>query len=121
MKTMNNTVTLSGNLGSAIELTKLSTGKSVARVSIATNEFFRDKEGAPKKKTEWHNLVAWGSAAERMQMHLTKGSFVIVHGKLVNRPYIDRDGNTQYFSEVVVREFSWQRKAAVTTVQQTAA
>ncbi len=120
MKTMNNAVTLSGNLGSAIELTKLSTGKSVARVSIATNEYFRDKEGTAKKQTQWHNLVAWDSTAEHMQMRLTKGSFVIIHGKLVNRPYLDRDGKTQYFSEVVVREFSWQ-KASSEKTQQTAA
>jgi single-strand DNA-binding protein len=120
MKTMHNAVTLSGNLGSAIELTKLSTGKSVARVSIATNEFFHDKEGSLKKETQWHNLVAWDNMAERMQKYLTKGSFVMVHGKLVHRPYTDRDGKTQYFSEVVVHEFSWQ-KPAVNTVQHTAA
>ena len=119
MKTMNNAVTLSGNLGAAIELTKLSTGKSVARVSIATNEYFRDREGSSRKETQWHNLVAWGNTAERMQMCLTKGSFVMVHGKLVHRPYIDRDGNTQYFSEVVVREFTWQKPALQT--QQSAA
>jgi single-strand DNA-binding protein len=120
MKTMNNTVTLSGNLGSTVELTRLSTGKNVARVSIATNEFFRDKDGNPKKQTEWHNLVAWDSTAERMQRNLTKGSHVMIYGKLVNRPYIDRDGNTQYFSEVVVREFSWQ-KPVINTTQQSAA
>jgi single-strand DNA-binding protein len=109
MKTMNNAVTLSGNLGSAIELTKLSTGKCVARVSIATNDFFRDRSGSSKKETQWHNLVAWDNTAERMQMCLTKGSFVMVHGKLIHRPYIDRDGNTRYFSEVVVREFTFQK------------
>lgn len=117
---MNNAVTLGGNLGAAIALTKLSTGRSVARVSIATNEYFRDKEGSLKKQTQWHNLVAWGGTAERMQMSLTKGQFVIVHGKLVNRPYLDRDGNTQYFSEIVVREFTWQ-KPATSTPQQSAA
>ena len=109
MKTMNNAVTLGGYLGSAIELTKLSTGKSVARVSIATNEFFRDKDGQSKKQTYWHNLVAWGNTAEQMHMCLTKGSFIIIHGKLVHRPYLDRNGKTQYFSEVVVSEFSWQK------------
>ena len=92
----------------------------MARVSIATNEYFRDKEGATKKQTQWHNLVAWGNTAERMQMCLTKGSFVFVHGKLVNRPYLDRDGKTQYFSEIVVREFTWQKAGSVNT-QQTAA
>ncbi len=109
MKTMHNTVTLSGHLGSPVELTLLSTGKSVGRVSIATQEYFRDKDGNLRTQTQWHNLVAWENTAERMQMYLTKGSFVIVHGKLVHRPYLDRDGNTQYFSEVVVREFSRQK------------
>lgn len=115
MQSMNNAVTLGGNLGSAIELTKLSTGKSVARVSLATNEFYRDKGGELKKQTQWHNLVAWGSTAERMQMCLDKGSFVIVHGKLVHRQYLDRNGNTQYLSEVVVQEFSWEKSAVASS------
>ena len=107
MKTMYNAVMLSGNLGSAIELTQLSSGSQVARVPIATNEYYRDGNGNPKKQTQWHNLVAWGNTAQRMQRCLTKGSFVIIHGKLVNRQYLDRDGNTRYLTEVVVREFSW--------------
>lgn len=111
MKTMHNTVTLSGHLGSAIELTQLSSGKRVARVAIATNEYYRDKEGNTKKETQWHNLVAWDDTAERMQRYLAKGTFVIIHGKLVHRPYLDRNGNTQYFSEVLVREFTRQKPA----------
>jgi single-strand DNA-binding protein len=120
MKTMNNAVILGGNLGSAIELTTLSSGKRVARVSIATQEFFRDKAGCLQKHTQWHNLVAWGSIAERMQMCATKGSFVIVYGKLVHRPFIDRDGNTQYFSEVLVQEFARQKPAQVNAKQSAA-
>jgi single-strand DNA-binding protein len=120
MKTMNNAVTLSGNLGAAIEVTKLSSGKSVARAAIATNEFYRDKAGLLQKQTQWHNLVAWGDTAEHMQRCLAKGSFVIVHGKLVNRPYLDQDGNTRYMTEVQVKEFSWQ-KATTSTSQKTAA
>ena len=120
MKTMNNAVTLSGNLGAPIEVTKLGTGKSVARAAIATNEFYRDKAGTLQKQTQWHNLVAWGDTAEHMQRCLTKGSFVIVHGKLVNRSFLDQDGNTRYITEVHVREFSWQKPIAKTS-QKTAA
>ncbi len=109
---MHNEVTLGGNLGSSIELTRLSTGKCVARVAMATNEFYRTKEGERKKETQWHNLVAWGSTAERMQRYLTKGSYVIVHGKLIHRPFLDRDGNTRHFAEVVVREFSYAKPMA---------
>lgn len=107
MKTMHNAVTLGGNLGSAIELTQLAAGHRVARVSLATNEFFRGKDGTPKSQTQWHRIVAWGDTAERMQRCLGKGSFVIIYGKLVNRQYLDRDGTTRYITEVVVRDFSW--------------
>jgi single-strand DNA-binding protein len=117
MKTMHNAVTLGGNLGSAVEVNRLSTGNCVVRVPIATNEIFKDKEGQVRKQTQWHNLVAWGDTAERMQMYLAKGSFVIVHGKLVYRPYLDRDGNTQYITEVVVREFTCPKLAVHTTAQ----
>ena len=109
MKTMQNAVTLSGNLGAPVAITQLGSGKRVARVAIATNEFFTDPSGTSQKRTQWHNLVAWDDTADRMQRHLTKGTFVVIHGKLVNRRYLDRNGNTQTLSEVVVREFSWMR------------
>jgi single-strand DNA-binding protein len=120
MKTMQNAVTLGGNLGSDIEITRVGAGKRLARTSLATNEYYKDKDGASQKRTQWHDLVAWDSTADRMHRDLTKGSYVVIHGKLVNREYLDRNGTTRAVSEIVVREFSFM-KPIVDAVSSTAA
>lgn len=102
-----------GNLGSDVEITTLSSGTKVARVAIATNEYWRDEEGTFQKKTQWHNLVGWGPRAESMANMLSKGTYVLIQGKLVHRSYESKDGVTRYLSEIVVNNFSrLQKKAA---------
>jgi single-strand DNA-binding protein len=115
MNTMHNSVMLSGRLGSGVEITHLGAGKHIGRVSIATHEYLRDQNGNGQERTLWHNLVAWGDTAERMQRYLTKGTFAIIHGKLVNREYLDRDGKTRFLTEIVVKEFSWLKSTASRT------
>jgi single-strand DNA-binding protein len=102
---MKNSVSLLGHLGSDVQVFTLNTGKKVAKVSLATNEYFKNKAGERDQHTEWHNLTAWGSLAEKMEKYLTKGAQVIVEGKLVHRSYEDKNGNTRYSSEIVVSGF----------------
>ena len=53
-----NKVILVGNLGSDPDVRSMPTGGSVARLSIATSESWRDKvSGEQKEKTEWHRVV----------------------------------------------------------------
>jgi single-strand DNA-binding protein len=104
MNTLRNSVRLIGNLGSAPDLRTLDSGKKVAKLSLATNEQYTNKEGDKVENTTWHNLVAWGKTAEIAGKYLTKGSEVAVEGKLTNRPYTDKDGNKRYFTEIVVND-----------------
>jgi len=101
-----------GNLGSDVQLTTLSTGRKVARVSVATSDYRKDKDGNVQKQTQWHNLVGWGSRAESMTQYLTKGMYVLIQGKLVHRSYEDKNGVTRYLSEIVVNNFSKLQKKA---------
>ena len=74
-------------------------------MSLATNDYYRNKEGEKVEETQWHNLVAWGKKAEVMARILKKGNEVAIQGKLTHRTYEDKDGKTRYFSEVVVHDF----------------
>jgi single-strand DNA-binding protein len=105
MKSMKNSVSLIGFLGSDVQCHTLSSGRKVARVSLATNEFYTDKSGQRVQQTEWHNLTAWGKLADRMEEQLEKGAMVIIEGKLVHRSYDDRNGNKRYLSEILVSGF----------------
>lgn len=100
---MKNKVTLIGNLGSDPEFKETDSYK-LARVSIATNESYKNPQGEMVKETMWHNLVAWGKTAEFMTKHLKKGSEVVIEGKLINRNYTDKAGAKKYVTEVQVSD-----------------
>ena len=105
MQTMKNSVSLMGYLGSDVQTYTLSTGRKVAKVRLATNEYAKDKNGERTQRTEWHNLTGWGPVAERMEKQLSKGTQVVIEGKLVHRSYEDKNGNTRYLSEIIVGSF----------------
>ena len=106
MQTIQNTVTLSGNLGSAVQINQLGAGRRIARVNIATHDFVKESNGKIRRRTQWHRLIAWDITADKMQHDLTRGSFVMIHGKLVSRKYLNNRGQMQYMTEVLVTSYS---------------
>ncbi|WP_152269202.1 single-stranded DNA-binding protein [Agriterribacter humi] len=104
MNALQNKVQLIGNLGNNPDVRNTESGKKMARVSIATNESYRNAKGETVKETQWHNAVAWGKNAEVIEKYLTKGSQVAVEGKLVTRNYVDKDGIKRYTTEVQVND-----------------
>ena len=105
MNTLSNSVSLIGRLGKEVEIKEISNGNKVAKILIATNDFYKNNKGEVMKETQWHNLVAWGKTAELMSNVLNKGSEVAIQGKLVHRTFEDKDGNQRYVSEVKVNDF----------------
>ena len=104
MNALRNKVQLIGNLGGNPEVKTFDKGKKLAKMSIATNESYRNAQGDLVKETQWHNLIAWGKTAEIIEKHLKKGSEVAVEGKLINRNYTDKDGIKRYITEIEVNE-----------------
>ncbi|MBK8636375.1 MAG: single-stranded DNA-binding protein [Saprospiraceae bacterium] len=97
---MINKVTLIGNLGRDPEVRHLENGSSVARLAIATNENYRDKEGNWQTNTEWHNVIAWRALADTAEKQLKKGSMVYVEGRLRTRSFKDNNGVEKYTTEI---------------------
>ena len=100
MNALRNRVMLIGNLGSLPEVKEISSGNKMARLSLATNESYRNAKGEKVTETQWHNVIAWGKQAEIAEKYLTKGSEVAVEGKLVTRSYVDKTGSKKYVTEV---------------------
>ncbi len=100
---MINKVILVGNLGADPEIRNLESGAKVAKLSVATNENYQDKNGEWQKITEWHNVVAWRRLADSAERNLKKGGMVYIEGKLTNRKWQDQNGNDRYTTEVVAR------------------
>ncbi len=105
INTIKNSVQLTGNIGKEVNLISFDNGNKKATLVLATNESFTNAKGEKVQNTTWHNLIAWGKTAELMAQSIQKGNEVSVHGKLSNRTYTDKDGNTKYITEIVVNEF----------------
>jgi single-strand DNA-binding protein len=103
-----NKVILIGNLGRDPEIKQLPSGSSLANLSIATSETWRDKaSGERKEKTEWHRVVVFNEGLVRIvEQFLKKGSKVYIEGALETRKWQDKDGNDKYSTEVVLRNFN---------------
>ncbi len=101
-----NKVMLIGTLGANPDFRVIANGgnKSVATVSIATNESFKDSQGNLKEITEWHRLVFWGRLAEIAHQYLTKGAQVYVEGKIRTRSYEDKNGQKKTVTEIQVTD-----------------
>ena len=97
-----NKVMLIGRLGQDPEIRYTQSGSAVANVSIATNDYWTDKQGGKQERTEWHSLVLWGKLADLAQSYLKKGSQVYVEGRLQTRDWEDQQGQKHYKTEVVV-------------------
>lgn len=104
MSTLKNNVKLIGNVGAAPIIAELDNGKKVARFSLATNETFKNSKGEKQTETNWHNLVAWGKAAEIVEKFIVKGKELAIDGKLVSRSYETKDQEKRYVTEIIVSE-----------------
>lgn len=97
-----NLVVVQGRLGKDPETRFTSGGQAVANFTIATDESYKNNDGEKIKKTEWHNIVAWGKMVESfIQPYLHKGDLILVQGKLQTRSWEAKDGTTKYTTEIV--------------------
>ena len=93
-----------GNVGQDPAITDFENGKRMARVNLATNEHYKNKQGERVTNTEWHTLIAWGKLADIIEGFVTKGKEIAIEGKLTSRSYEDKEGNKRYVTEVVLSE-----------------
>ncbi len=100
MKDLRNRVQLIGNLGMDPDFKTFENGKKIAKFSLATSQTYYDNNGEKITDTQWHNIVAWGTIAERAEKYLKKGSSVLVEGKIVYRNYDDKNGQKKTITEI---------------------
>jgi len=102
---MINKVTLIGNAGAEPELKQLENGTLVCRLSLATNESYKDKAGEWQTQTEWHQVIFWRDLADRAAHQIKKGTLVYLEGKIGYRKYTGTDGVEKYATDIVCSTF----------------
>lgn len=90
-----------GNLTRDPELKSLPSGSHVASFGVATNRVWKDAQGQKKEEVEFHNIVVFGKQAETASQYLTKGSSVLIEGRIQTRTWDAQDGTKRNKTEIV--------------------
>lgn len=98
---LRNKITLIGRTGKDVEIVQFENGK-LAKVSLATSDYYTNAMGEKVEETQWHNLVCNGKLADLMEKYVEKGKEIAVEGKVVYRNYDDKEGQKRYITEVRV-------------------
>ena len=104
-----NKVQIIGRLGADPDIKQMVNGKSVARLSVATSQSWKDKSsGERKEKTEWHRIVIFNEGLVNIvQQYLKKGANIYVEGALTTRKWKDESsGQDKYSTEVVLQGYN---------------
>jgi single-strand DNA-binding protein len=102
-----NRVELIGNLGRDPELRTTQAGKTIATLSIATSESWKDqRSGEWVERTEWHRVVIFNEPLAKIaEKHLQQGMKVRIEGKLRTRKWQDQAGADRYSTEVHLENY----------------
>jgi single-strand DNA-binding protein len=85
--------------------TKNHNGMQYTKLSVATNEKWKDKNGEKQEKTIWHNVCGFNKLAEVMARYAKKGDVVYVEGKIAQNKYKDDSGVEKISSSITASEF----------------
>lgn len=100
-----NHIIITGNLYKDPELKYLQDGKSLTKFGVANNEGWGDK-----KQTNFINCVAFNKTAEAIANYTSKGSKVLIEGKLQMGNYINKEGVKVYTTEIIVNQIEFLDK-----------
>lgn len=108
-----NKVFLVGRLTQDPQARTTPSGQTVCSFGLATNRIGKDPTtGETKKSTEYHNIVLWRRLAEIASQYLTKGSLVLIEGRLQTRSWQDSSGNQRSRTEIVAERMQLGPRAA---------
>lgn len=96
-----NRAILMGNLGADPELRYTQGDQAVLTIRMATTETWLDRSsGEKKERTDWHNVTIWGKRGEALAKILSKGSKVLVEGRIQTSSYEDKNGEKRWKTEI---------------------
>lgn len=96
---MNNNITIHGRIGSEPELRFSGSGTAVLKFAVV-DTYMKNNE----KKNTWHNIVVFGKLAENVANSATKGTTVIVSGRMEQDEYTKKDGTKGKSVQVIADE-----------------
>ena len=103
-----NTAIIVGNLGADPDIRQTQDGKSIANLSVATSESWKDRNtGERKSRTEWHRVCIFNEGLAKIaEQYLKKGSKVYIRGQIQTRKWQDQSGADKYTTEIILSGFN---------------
>ena len=81
-------------------------GDALTRLTVVTNEKFKNKAGELQERADFHRCVAFGKRGDVMAQYLDKGSKVAIEGKISYDSY-EKDGIKRYTTDIIVFNFEF--------------
>jgi single-strand DNA-binding protein len=102
-----NTVSVVGNLTREPELRFTPSGQATATFGIAVNRSWTDRQSQERREsTSFFDVVCWGSLAENAATSLTRGTRVVVTGRLDQRSWESQEGERRSKVEITADEIA---------------
>lgn len=108
-----NKVILVGRIATDPEMRSTPAGQPVCTFRLATNRVWTERDsGKKQEKAEYHNIVLWRRLAEIASQFLTKGSLVLIEGRLETKSWQDSSGNRRFRTETIGERMQLGPRAA---------
>lgn len=109
MRTVNKVI-LIGNITRDPSIKNTEKDKKIALFTIATNRYYKTNDWESKSESEFHNCVAWGNLADRVEKFLVKWKLIYAEWRLRTRVIDKEDSTKLYKTEVVVSNLIFLNK-----------
>lgn len=109
MRTVNKVI-LIGNVTRDPSIKATEKDKKIALFTIATNRYYKTNDWENKSESEFHNCVAWGNLADRVEKFLVKWKLVYVEWRLRTRVIDKEDSSRVYKTEIVASNLIFLNK-----------
>jgi single-strand DNA-binding protein len=115
---MNTTITITGNVTRDPELRFTASGIATASFTVAVNRRINTRNGtAPTEVVSFFTVVAWNTLAENACISLTKGSRIVVSGRLEQRSWQNPAGEKRTVYELVADEIGASLRYASAAIE----
>ncbi len=104
-------VIVCGRITHDLELKFTPKGTPVLRFSLASDRAYRDESGEWQTQTSFLDVVVWSDRAENLTKHATKGTAVLVEGRIETRTYTDQNNMNRKVWEIIadnVQPLEWR-------------
>jgi single-strand DNA-binding protein len=116
---MSNNVTVIGNLTQDPELRFTASGVAMANISVADSRRYQDRNGDWQEETSFFRGTCWRDVAENVAESLTKGSRVIISGRLKQRTWETKEGEKRNVVELDIQDIGPSLRWATAAVTRT--